>query len=117
MPWDRRESSFQTVSDTTPLRSPYVRVGRTIKRRVRVNRALALWREDEQVVVRVVGLDAEWPEAAHQLITTGMLCEGQRAGRRRFREQRQPMLRQLIAQQRAKQQALHADVTASDTIC
>lgn len=77
----KQRFTARNYPDTTPLRSPYVRVGRTIKRRVRVNRALALWREDEQVVVRVVGLDEEWPEAAHQLITTGMLCEGQRAGR------------------------------------
>jgi hypothetical protein len=55
-------------------------VGRTIKRRVRVNRALALWDERGETVIRVIGLDEAPPEAAHQLVTTGMLCEGHRAG-------------------------------------
>lgn len=40
---------------------------------------------------------------------------GEYSGRRRFREQRQPMLKQLIEEQRAKQQALHADNTANDS--
>jgi hypothetical protein len=76
----KQRFTARNYPDTTPLRAPYVRVGRTIKRRVRVNRALALWDERGETVIRVIGLDEAPPEAAHQLVTTGMLCEGHRAG-------------------------------------
>jgi hypothetical protein len=64
------------------MRSPYVQVGRTIKRRVRVNRALAVWYANEQPLVRSVGVDEADPATAQLLITTGMLCECRRAGYR-----------------------------------
>jgi hypothetical protein len=39
---------------------------------------------------------------------------GERSNRRRFREQRQPLLRQIIDQQREKQQALHKTISTED---
>jgi hypothetical protein len=63
----------------TPLRPPYERVGPAVKRRVRVNDGLAFRRDQGGLVFRTVGPHTEPPHATEQVITTGMLCEGQRA--------------------------------------
>src|SRR5262249_25721152 len=56
---------------STPLQSSMVRVGQTIKRRVRVNRGLLVEEKDGRRVVRVVGIDNEIPDTAAHIITIG----------------------------------------------
>jgi 5-methylcytosine-specific restriction endonuclease McrA len=65
---------------STPEGGPFVRVGTTIKRRVRVNEGLALWREQGEIKLRVIARGAQPPDAAQHVVRLGMLCEGQRAG-------------------------------------
>src|SRR5262249_35405800 len=66
---------------STPLEPSMVRVGQTIKRRVRVNRGLLVEQDGSRRVIRVVRIDDQLPDAPRQLITIGMVCEARRAGR------------------------------------
>jgi hypothetical protein len=63
---------------STQLRLGFVRVRHTVKRRIRVNRGLAIISQGGQRRVRVVPVGAELPEEAIHVIIQGMLCEGQR---------------------------------------
>jgi hypothetical protein len=65
----------------TLMQSGMQRFPHTIKRRVRVNSALALAHKADRVIVRVIAVDeqASVPNDA-QIITPGTLCAGRRAG-------------------------------------
>jgi 5-methylcytosine-specific restriction endonuclease McrA len=63
---------------STPVRPPYLQVGSTIKRRVRVNLGLAVWYRDGQVQTQVVREREQFPDGA-LAVRLGMLCQGRRA--------------------------------------
>jgi hypothetical protein len=65
---------------STPEGGPFVRVGTTIKRRVRVNDGLALWQEQGKTRLQVLASGTHPPDAAQHIVRLGMLCEGKRAG-------------------------------------
>lgn len=65
----------------TSLGPGFVQVGQSIKRRVQVNRGLALIQRGTRLVVQVVATGAEPPDDAVQFVTIGMLCRAHRAGR------------------------------------
>jgi 5-methylcytosine-specific restriction endonuclease McrA len=66
---------------TTRMRPGMVRLKHTIRRRVQVNRALAIGSKDGQRVVRAIPADQPIP-AGTQIIVLGMLCEGLRREQR-----------------------------------
>jgi 5-methylcytosine-specific restriction endonuclease McrA len=67
----------------TPLRSGLEQVGRTIKRRNRVNTGLLLYRQGQRTRVTVLKAGMPLPPDAQprQLIRLGMLCRGERLGK------------------------------------
>lgn len=65
----------------TPLQPGFVRVGQTVKRRVQVNRGIALLHKGRRTRAQVVAAGEEPPAEPHQFVTIGMLCSAQRAGR------------------------------------
>jgi len=80
----KQRFSARNYPATTPLHRGMAHVGRTIKRRVRVNQGLWVRREGRRVTVEVVSMETPGtplPSRPGQWITHGMLCAGQRAGR------------------------------------
>lgn len=65
---------------STTSHSTFVRFSRTVKRRVRVNAALAIWLQEGRNMTRVIRHGELFPEGA-QRVAIGMLCQGRRAGR------------------------------------
>jgi hypothetical protein len=63
---------------STPLRPGLMRVRQSVKRRIRVNRGLAVTIQDGRRRICVIPAHAEVPRDTTQVITQGMLCEGQR---------------------------------------
>jgi 5-methylcytosine-specific restriction endonuclease McrA len=60
---------------STPRRAGFVRVGTTIKRRIRVNQALAITRHPQRRI-EVMPINTPMPSDSRQIIRLGMLCEG-----------------------------------------
>jgi hypothetical protein len=63
---------------STAMRPGFVRIRQSIRRRIRVNRGLAVTIQDSRRRIRVLPADAVVPKDTTQVITQGMLCEGQR---------------------------------------
>jgi len=66
---------------TTSLSPAHVRLGTTVKRRVRVNLGIARWHDGRRVITRVIPIDDQIPPEAEQFFSVGMLCQAHRAQR------------------------------------
>ncbi len=77
----KQSYSSRNYSLRTPLRAGYQQIGTTIKRRIRVNKALVISpaRRRSQVTVIPVG-STMLPTTASTIIKQGMVCEATRAG-------------------------------------
>ena len=62
----------------TPAHAPYERIRGAVRRRVRVNRGLAVSFRENSMNSQVVRSDQPMPEQVHMLVTIGTLCEGKR---------------------------------------
>ncbi len=67
---------------STPLGAGFEVKERTIKRRLRINRGLALWRTQQKSRTTVIEVGQPIPEDADLFISAGLLCEAQRAGKK-----------------------------------
>ena len=67
---------------STPLGAGFEVKGRTIKRRLRVNRGLALWRTEQKSRTTIIEVGQPIPDDADLFISAGLLCEAQRAGKK-----------------------------------
>lgn len=71
--------SGRNYPTTTSLSPAYVRIGTTVKRRVRVNQGIAKWRDGRRTITRVIPVDEQIPPEAEQFFAIGMLCKARRA--------------------------------------
>jgi hypothetical protein len=73
--------SARNYSLATTLRPGFVRLRHVVKRRIRVNRGFIIGSKAGRSHVRVIPANEAPSEDTGQMITLGMLCEGQRKGR------------------------------------
>jgi 5-methylcytosine-specific restriction endonuclease McrA len=66
----------------TPLSAGFELKGRTVKRRLRVNRGLAIWHTKQKSRTVVIQSGHSIPSDADLFISAGFLCEARRAGRK-----------------------------------
>lgn len=71
--------SGRNYPTTTSLSPTYVRIGTTVKRRVRVNQGIAKWHDGRRTITRVIPMDDQIPAETEQFFGIGMLCKARRA--------------------------------------
>ena len=74
----KQQFTARRYAKSTPRRPPYQMVHGAVRRRVRVNKGLAVWSSEDSNTVTVVPLGATIPAHTSVFIKIGMLCEARR---------------------------------------
>ena len=126
----KQQYTARRYPKSTPMRSPYEVVNGAVRRRVRVNKGLAVWSGENGFNTMVVPLGETVPTNATAFIKIGALCEGQlnrefvtgivsavhSTGRLTLLVPTQASIREVVWQRVAVVPRLHIRILANDGI-